>query len=190
MSWSLVEARALAQKAARGAGMHWGHAEEAGFAATWLEARGLSGIEALARYLENTVQSGGVKPNHCPIFQGSAISDCNDPSLLPALSLYQPILLLPFIAAASGTDTWRVTWGDKAFSTNASDIYPFDRTALSEQIESVGIEKSEAQLQINDCYPRVQADRKVFIEKLTKLAHRTYAPSTEESRAKGAGGAD
>ena len=36
MSWSLSEIGALATKAARGSGMDWGLADEAGYAVKWL----------------------------------------------------------------------------------------------------------------------------------------------------------
>lgn len=51
MSWSLGEVRALAVKAARGAGLSWGMAEEAGYACQSLEQLGLPGTEILARLL-------------------------------------------------------------------------------------------------------------------------------------------
>ena len=44
---SLNEIDSLCQKAARGAGLDWGLAEEAGFAAAWLAARGADGAAAL-----------------------------------------------------------------------------------------------------------------------------------------------
>ena len=50
-SWSLSETAALATKAARGAGMPWGLADETGFAVSWLHARGIAGLSALCRYL-------------------------------------------------------------------------------------------------------------------------------------------
>lgn len=51
MSWSFGEVRALAVKAARGAGMSWGMAEEAGFACHWLEQHSLPGTDLLAKLL-------------------------------------------------------------------------------------------------------------------------------------------
>ena len=41
MSWSLGEIGALATKAARGSGMDWGLADEAGYAVKWLQRRQL-----------------------------------------------------------------------------------------------------------------------------------------------------
>ena len=52
MLCSLNEIRALATGAARGAGLPWGVADEAGRAARWLEARGLAGLSALDGALE------------------------------------------------------------------------------------------------------------------------------------------
>jgi len=51
MSWSLGEIGALATKAARGSGMDWGLADEAGYAVKWLQRRQLPGVAALCRYL-------------------------------------------------------------------------------------------------------------------------------------------
>ena len=50
ISWSLGETAALATKAARGAGMQWGLADETGVAVSWLQARGIPGLSALCRY--------------------------------------------------------------------------------------------------------------------------------------------
>ncbi len=51
MSWSLNEIEGLARKAARGSGLSWGLAEEAGKATRWLCAAGLPGADALAGLL-------------------------------------------------------------------------------------------------------------------------------------------
>ncbi len=51
MSWSIAEVRALAVKAARGVGMPWGMAEEAGFACQWLEQHSLPGSSMLVKLL-------------------------------------------------------------------------------------------------------------------------------------------
>jgi hypothetical protein len=51
MTFSLNEVEAMGKRAARGAGLDWGIAEEAGKAARWLTARGLPGPELLAELL-------------------------------------------------------------------------------------------------------------------------------------------
>ena len=48
MTWSLNEIETLSRKAARGAGLSWGLAEEAGKATRWLAAAGLPGPQVLA----------------------------------------------------------------------------------------------------------------------------------------------
>jgi hypothetical protein len=54
------EVSALCLKAARGAGMSWGLAEEAGFAASWLTARGIDGPRHLLTHL--TAAQGRARP--------------------------------------------------------------------------------------------------------------------------------
>lgn len=105
------EVEALCTKAARGAGMAWGLAEEAGFAAGWLQAHGIDGAGALAAYLDGGLGVAPVaSPGHwtgagplCPIATGAALSDFRD---LPAGALplrldpvAHPVLLRPFLGA-------------------------------------------------------------------------------------------
>ena len=51
MIYSLSEIDATCKKAARGSGLSWGYAEEAGKAARWLAAHQLPSTELLAAYL-------------------------------------------------------------------------------------------------------------------------------------------
>ena len=64
------ELRSLIIKAARGAGLPWGHAEEAGWAADWLSRRGLPAGEWAATWLAATVEG---RPG--PVEMGTALSD-------------------------------------------------------------------------------------------------------------------
>ena len=52
------EVEALCTKAARGAGMGWGHADEAGGAVGWLQARGIDGAAALLAALDLATAGG------------------------------------------------------------------------------------------------------------------------------------
>lgn len=104
------EASALAIKAARGVGMPWGIAEEAGFALRWLTRSGGPGIAALCRYLsayqdtpkmsgaEGTPEAGGAWI--CPLRLGSAISDGGISLPLAQSGVREPLLLLPFLASS------------------------------------------------------------------------------------------
>ncbi|KMW60818.1 hypothetical protein AIOL_000983 [Candidatus Rhodobacter oscarellae] len=91
---SLGELQALAAKAARGAGLSWGLAEEAGWAVRWLEARGLAGAAALA----------GVLPEGAPqIALGAALADGSTPE--PPAEAAQHLLLRPFLEDTPSTQT-------------------------------------------------------------------------------------
>lgn len=113
------EIETLCAKAARGAGLSWGHAEEAGFAAGWLHAHGIDGASALCAHLERTagrpwaeicprVEAGrwlaGGNTPICPIALGAALSDfCELPEGalgkgLSAGPVSHPVLVVPFIA--------------------------------------------------------------------------------------------
>lgn len=92
------ELRSLVTKAARGAGLPWGHAEEAGWAADWLSRRALPAGEWAAHWLAAAVEG---RPG--PVEIGTALSDkLADPERplsgewLPD-SLPAPGYLLPFL---------------------------------------------------------------------------------------------
>ncbi len=118
------EIESLCTKAARGAGMSWGLAEEAGYAAGWLASRGLDGAGVLATHLRSAQGNSWqdicpvVEPGEwhartvgqplCPIALGATLSDhvCVDPALFDGHGLCVgevnfPGLLLPFIAMAA-----------------------------------------------------------------------------------------
>lgn len=92
------EWRALVVKAARGTGMGWGMAEEAGWAAEWLARRGLPAAEWVADWL---APADGT----CPIAFGTRLADAFPApgQDLPALpdGLRAPGLVLPFLNRAA-----------------------------------------------------------------------------------------
>ena len=119
---SLAEIEAMGRKAARGAGLSWGLAEEAGRAARDLAARGLPGPEALAALLAETDGAAAAhaprledRPGDrclratgrplCPLAAGAALSDhAHLVAAGCALSLgpvLRPVLLLPFLVRAA-----------------------------------------------------------------------------------------
>ncbi len=127
---SLSETEALCTRAARGAGLDWGHAEEAGRAAAWLARQGVPACAPMLRCLQmQPLQLPDPQPGRwagravlCPLRSGAALADH---ALLPeglrdaGLTLETvalPVLLLPFIAQAAllrGTAI-KVTAGDVA----------------------------------------------------------------------------
>lgn len=121
VQFSRSELEALCSKAARGAGMSWGMAEEAGYASGWLSGRGIDSTRTLAVYLhliqeqdwrgsfpvvhEQHWQACSSEQSLCPIVLGATLSDYArvQPMLfedegLSMSALFFPHLLLPFLA--------------------------------------------------------------------------------------------
>ena len=177
---SLGEVHSLALKAARGAGRSHGMAEEAAFATRWLIMRGFDGAENLAALLRIT----DVTLQGCPLALGTVISDTGVVPSAAVGPVHVPLLLAPFLeplcppgqglALRSGAATMRIGAG------NALDgpALPLDPTMV----------------QIEPCVPPAlsRPSRRAILHtdtlnQLNAFAARTYAPATEESRAKGAG---
>jgi len=214
MSRSLNEVGALAKRAARGAGYSWGLAEEAGQATRWLCAQGLDGCKALARLLrEVDGDPHGGDPHGgdlaarapriegrdwrgeswlCPLIAGAALSDRARMLEGGAVTLHAvavPVLLLPFAAAAGralgGTVHLRVgpaiaCVGGAGLHMNGI-IGPGPADAVVDLAAPTGaLRERRSRARMDDA----------TLATLDAFAHRTYAPATEESRRKGAGGAD
>ena len=64
------ELRSLITKAARGAGLAWGLAEEAGWAAEWLARRGFPAADWAAHWLSSAVAGGPT-----PVALGAALAE-------------------------------------------------------------------------------------------------------------------
>jgi hypothetical protein len=211
VSWSLGETGALALKAARGAGMPWGVAEEASEAVIWLQARGLPGVSALCRYLnwyqpQKSLFSKWteipIKDNtipYCPFVIGTAISDGAvkiPPDINTKASLgiiRQPLLLLPFISSSAQEDFGLFIENsfisDALVEEEALLHLDYPNGFLIDEAECFirPINKSSSDFQLTvspyrlpDCYGGC-------IDVLNKFASKTYAPSSEQSRSKGAG---
>lgn len=137
------EIESLSMKAARGAGMPWGLAEEAGWAVGWLHAHGLDGASALLAHLaqadgmpwqdvspavhkgEWVSRGGGLL---CPVAVGTALSDyCGLPegSLaeggLAVGPVSQPVLLLPFLSRVAGQLQRAVACAGDGFRVTVSE---------------------------------------------------------------------
>ncbi len=209
---SLNEVETLGRRAARGAGMAWGLAEEAGKAARWLAARGMPGSELLAGLLaENDgrayasmapVIGNGVWSAPagalCPVACGAALSD----RVAELAARYEialdrvsyPLLLAPFVARMA-------RWADMEYDLHwpraqarvspAGDFVTRSHggAILLADVTEVAVTVAEGPS------PGVLADRSATdIEvastawmALTALARRTYLPATDASRARGAG---
>lgn len=187
MSWSLVEIRALALKAARGAGLSWGLAEEAGFAVRWLQARELPGVQALALYLEQC-EKHGLDASKCPLQIGAGVSDGASPEDSELGEVRTPLLLIPFIAQSLAVTSCRLQCENLDFTIAE------DGCMTSNPDEQLLVTEAKCKLVSGgEIVPpmsrasRVPESEAVHVSTLAKFAHRTYAPATEESRLAGAG---
>lgn len=201
MSWSLVETRAMATKATRGAGFSWGLAEEAGFAVHWLQLNGAPGVEALARLLEWVEKPG----NHCspvwspdkgddpawpvnPLELGAALMDANRCGYTGLGLVCQPLLLVPFIAASAPKNGCRITWNDCSISLGPNGLISTAvREALLPDTASCVLSTVEDELPVPVRHLRVPESEEPAILRLGCFASRTLAPATDASRMAGAG---
>ncbi len=212
-SWtvSLSEVDAMCRKAARGAGMSWGLAEEAGRAARALAALGLNGPGVLLVAIDAV--DGDVAAHRprvglpewrspagrlCPIATGAALSDRAHALLAgetvrlgPVLS---PLLLVPFLGMAArglgaslrlahGSGVLVVTpAGPAAESCDFLRVPVLDGLCVAAVTELAGGRLRPAKA--------VSVGLEVPVDdwrRLDRYAHRTYAPATEELRRSGAG---
>lgn len=202
MSFSLNEVEVTAKKAARGAGYPWGLAEEAGKATRWLCAQGLDGCGALAGLLdagfaEALTEHGpktlsGVWQGNaalCPLFTGSALTDCAARLRAGPLELAQvaqPMLLLPFAAAASRQLATALVVEGPGFraATDGTRLHLDGEIAPAASI-TLGPGPMPEDLS-PPLHTRATPEPEAW-DRLNAFAHRTYAPATEDSRLRGAG---
>ncbi|MFZ8924098.1 DUF3726 domain-containing protein [Alphaproteobacteria bacterium LSUCC0226] len=201
MSWSLGEIGALSTKAARGCGMDWGLADEAGYAVKWLQRRQLPGIAALCRYL-SWRQTGeitawpdvtGDQGHYCPIATGAAYGDGLFGDEVEFSRMRTPLLLIPFIALRADitpiaisleTVVFSLSQDGFAYSGNDTAIL----TAASHCRISTKIDHMPPLTRISDTdLPRVPETAAACVTVLNSFAKNTYAPATEASRLAGAG---
>ncbi|WP_299860104.1 DUF3726 domain-containing protein [uncultured Hoeflea sp.] len=193
------EAGALCLKAARGAGMSWGLAEEAGYAAAWLYTRGINGPELLLRHLnwiadraygnvrpaghENPVPSDGTAL--CPVALGASLSDgCTIPqgTIGP---VQVPVLLLPFVhqLAVSAASALRLRWNGGHVSVSPEGYVSGDMDDLT------ALDVTELTLQTDDTSDVVPVSqiapvpiRRSVLSDLNAYAMQTTVPASSASR--------
>ena len=200
MSWSLGETAALALKAARGAGMSWGLAEETAASVVWLHSRGLPGISALCSYLgqylgQHLRQAAAPQSpkGGCPIMTGCALIDGmmdvpeTSSQTLDLGHVHAPLLLLPFVARLEQGHYWLQApglqgtvdiangdgWQSHCLRGSGSCTVSLgDRPQVDPALEMI---------------TRVNGRFTCCVDRLDAYAHRTYAPATGQSRMSGAG---
>ena len=202
MSWSLGEIGALATKAARGSGMDWGLADEAGYAVKWLQRRQLPGVAALCQYLswrqagkitvwpDDTARNG----HYCPIATGAAYGDGVFGDEVQFARVRTPLLLVPFIALRAANSTVCLSMGNAVFAVT-QDRFGFSKNdtailmdASACQICAASHDKLPEMITVaNAAISRVPVTASACITVLNSFAKNTYAPATEASRLAGAG---
>jgi len=185
MSWSLGEVKALAVKAARGGGMPWGMADEAGFAVRWLQANKAPGLAALASYLDWRDGLGEPDYDLCPISLGTAIMDAQRdvPSNLGRVR--QPLLLAPYLAGSMPSGL-SLTWDATEIVVSKVGLVTTASRAVLLTSEA-HCQTFPAKAQAGETAMRAPDSEAEAIKLLEHFAQRTYAPATEASRLSGAG---
>ena len=203
MTVSLNEVEATAKKAARGAGYPWGLAEEAAKAVRWLCANDIDGCRVLAglltRFDDTDLAAHSPAPGEaewrattgmlCPLVTGAALSDrafaLTEREIILAAGA-APSLLIPFAAQAARQMRTPVTvaWPGGAAVTDGDLISVSGE--VGEDAGNVTVRLGGSLDAPNRRSSRAAPDRQAW-ETLNRLAHRTYAPATEESRLLGAG---
>lgn len=211
-SLSANEVEALCSKAVRGAGLSWGLAEEAGFVARWLHARGIDGPGAVLSYLDwleapdrpvarPEISAGEIhaEPGSllCPIVLGCVVSDFALPG--PARSLLlgdtlQPVLLLAAVhhrARLSGTPL-KLVWPGGALIVTPNGTIEGNLADL-EVLKQAGVELlcAAATGRQPDAPPIPAKIDATTLQRLNDYAMRTTVPASKTSRADaGAGTGD
>ncbi len=215
---SLSEIRALATGAARGAGLPWGVADEAGRAARWLEARDLAGLAALDGALEylsrpdwrcclpvpEGVVWGADSGEIDGLLAGMTLADRTDRPLpfagggaLVLVRVRWPLLAVPFLAGVAQVCGARlvVSPGPQApaVGIGPQSVAESGRALVGMALaEAVRIETGGNGAMPPDL-PRldgsIPVDREVYAS-LGRWAARTRVPESAESKARGAGGSD
>ena len=201
MTWSMGEIGALATKAARGSGLDWGLAEEAGYAVNWLQRRQLPGVMALCRYLSwrhhgnltRWPDKTGAQGHYCPITIGAAYGDCAFCDEAQFSRIKTPLLLIPFVAIRTTEKPLEINIGSSRFYLAKDQIgYTKNDTAILGdsapcQISIASTSMPYITVTIVSDLQRVPATATACVSVLENFAKNTYAPATEESRRAGAG---
>lgn len=205
---SLNELDTMTRKAFRGAGYHWGEAEEAGKAATWLARCGLPVLPPVLHLLKEAQShlsamrpvregqtlraAGGLL---CPVLAGIATSDATG-ELTAGQAIHYgrlccPVLIAPFIAAAADALLLRLVFASPAGNIEARP------NACAVHMRTDALEASSGSLVAHAsgvAMAGTRPPREHMLpvepgqwEALNAFAARTYVPATAQSRLSGAG---
>ena len=207
----------MGKRAARGAGLSFGMAEEAGKAARWLTARGLPGVALLADLLarHDKQDYADLAPAHvggvwqapggrlCPLIAGAALCDraaeIASGRVVELGKISQPLLLAPFAAGVVKLEGGAValTWDDVTMIlTPAGHAIEGNRDRLTAKaaeaaacrhVDEPAVAIGEPAAPVDGLAAPVNGPAAPAWSRLEAFAQRTLAPATEASRLSGAG---
>ena len=208
---SLNEIDASVKKAARGVGLKWGMAEEAGKSARWLAEHGILDMHAFVSVLTKqdtdtvwALESAVACLDNvdaarviCPLILGSWIadlgSDLNTLIASRAFRVFVPSLLVPFLSRLTSNCGFSLAleWPMcRVFCFDGSVAVEGDKQALLIS-EPVGIAilsaKATARSWSTESKSGVTLTEEHDWIKICEFGHRTYVPSSALSRQLGAG---
>lgn len=202
------EIESLALKAARGAGMSWGLAEEASVAAGWLAAHALPWAGTLADLLSSArttspplITGDVIAPARpgtrlCPIMTGALLSDDGPrASSLEIRDLLAPVWLAPFLASWADADRAAcLHWGGVRLLV-AQGVVAGTNNIPADTLAAAFAERITVALQPNDRSGRSppRRERSGYVAPddawlaLQAFEHKTFVPASAQSRLSGAG---
>jgi len=206
MRISLNELDTMAKRAARGAGCPWGMAEEAGKAARWLSAQGEPGVAVLGEVLKASgvscccafpvARKGGQwvmeGRDFCSLRAGAVLADraaeLAGGAELTFGPVKQPLLLAAFAAAAAKITgrSVELVWSGARVVATGTALFSEGDGLYAERTESVTCRVTSHDIAPMPVPARCDVEDADW-QRLAALAHRSYAPATEESRLAGAG---
>lgn len=208
MSHSLNEIEAMSKRAARGAGLSWGLAEEAAKGTRWLCSFGLPGTEMLADLLNlnDGLPAIDLSPTSLtgiwhapsgrlsPLIAGAALSDCavqlQGAGRVEMINVSLPLLLVPFVGGAAlrlGVPV-AVEWDDVCLTSDGRQLRVQGTSKSLEVRQASKVVVSTPADLTGQMEPGLRGNvSKDSWAQLGSFAHRTYAPATEDSRLRGAG---
>jgi len=204
---SLSEINALCFKAARGSGLSWGEAEEAGWASAWLSRAGFAGPRILLQRLQHAsrleypqIAAGRWRSPEgplCPLRSGMALADHAGLADGPGDAAFcmeavcHPLLVLPFAArvARHRVQPLRIGWTGAGVTVWADQAFP-DAEPVRDHAEKpvdLGLEFAPGlRLRAPDLFRTTGSVGPDDWAALSALSMRVTVPPSELSRA-GAG---
>ena len=202
------EIESLSLKAARGAGMSWGLAEEVAVGAGWLAEHALPWADTLAHVLAKThttsppqIEGQRIAPSRtstwlCPIMTGALLSDLGPPATAMEVGdVLAPVWLAPFLASWAGPDRRvRLCWPGAALLVAQRGIAVANFASTAALGASLASRIAIALEQI-DPSERLQPPRNLSgyaapddaWHSLLEFERRSYVPASAQSRIAGAG---